>query len=328
MLPNILAWVDRCKSALALAEYEITLSLVEGLEALGLCVADATYQIADIAIRDPSDGSHPDWERTILHELVHVRMGGALGTAPGSEERSALERGVEMMTRVLYKMIKGGATQRAISNAARLCARTIATAREGNEGRMNGARIAEIAMSLGGMDLPEEAKALVTELIGLASGGEPTSEGDELVPEKDPAAAIPSLPADQEKMYRALMGDKNYDTFRANAAQLMKAQQMQLARATLGAALTPHDENVINKLSPEAAAAYVQGLKRGTSKQAVTPGHKPPNEPPVKDNKTVEASTLLKLGESLDGAAGTKRVAIEVLEARAATRKLTIGKVA
>lgn len=317
MLRDVLAWVERCKSFLRLGEYEVTVELDPNLEQLGLCVADPTYQVANMWIRDPSAGDHGDWRRTVLHELVHVRMGGALGTEPGTEERSALERGVEMMTRVLYKMMMAGAPERALAGAASLCARTIETAREGNERSdqmENGARIAEIAMQLGGMELPEDAKPLVTELISLAAGGG-GEVVDPVVPEKD-APPDPMMAADPEgeKMYRKILGDKQVDAIKANAAKIARAQTITLARAELGDRLTPADEAEIAKMPPGEAAAYIKGLKRSTARQAPNGGGSQYRQPAgAEGNQKVDLRAFLKPGEDF-----AKLELTGVLETRAA----------
>jgi len=205
MLEEVKRWIARCASFLRLGEYEIEVALDPNLEPLGSTVCDPTYQMASVILRDPATGAHSDWRRTALHELIHVRMGGSLGTDEGTEERSALERGVEMMTRILYNLIERGADDATLARVARGCARTIETARaaERNGVMGNGARIAEIAMALGGMELPDEAKALVQELIGLASGdgGEPEPMSAEPMDGTDPLAACTP---DEQKAYMAL----------------------------------------------------------------------------------------------------------------------------
>jgi hypothetical protein len=241
-------------------------------------------------------------------------MGGALGTAPGTEERSALERGVEMMTRVLYKMMVAGAPERELSGMARMCARTIETAREGNEWSMSmgdGARIAEIAMQLGGMELPEEAKPLVQELIGLAAGG---GGGDSLMPpEKDPPQdpKDPMMAADPEpdKMYRGLAA--RVDAMNARFTKIERAQIVALARAEMGEKLTPIDEREIAGMAPSEASAYLKGLKRSQSgSKGVAASDAQSHKAPKID--TVDLKSFLKPGEDAE------KVKPEILEVRAA----------
>lgn len=319
MLPEVLAWLDRCKAALRLGEYEITFSLVPEMADLGAAFVDPVYQRADIVIRDPSDGSHPDWKKSLLHEAVHVRNGGALGTAPGSEERAALERGVEMMTRIIYPWIEAGTYRTRIDGIARLCARTVETARMGvHRSDMNGARIAEIALALGGMDLPEEAKALVTELIGLAAGGGDDAGIDPPMKEDPKPDPMMAMAPDEEKAFRKAVGDKTVDALRLNAAKILTAQTITLARTALGPLLTPADEKEIEGMTHAEGAAYLKGLRRASRKASGAPGHRPAAEPPIPD-KEADPSTFLRVGED------PKKVPIELLEVRRALARSAAG---
>lgn len=304
MSDAIRAWFQRCKSILSLGEYEIELALDPGLEDLGRCYSDPTYNAALIELRDPAGGNHADWARSLLHELVHVRMGGSLGTEEGSAERSALERGVEMMTRILYRMITGGASDAAVSRVAAGCARSIKTAREGNATRRspmgNGARIAEIAMSLGGMELPDEAKALVTELIGLASGDENGGgvEPDSVVGKDEP---MPDGidPAKMPPAYREQVKRIAADLAFTERATIMNRAALEVPADVLTVAIKAE----ISKLPPAEARAFISGLKRGA---AARPSPKSATETrrealkPGADVEVDDDSKYLRPGEKLD----------------------------
>lgn len=261
MLEKIRAWFERCRRILALGEYEIAFEVLPDLDAAGVSYVDPVYNNALVQILDPQAGEHADWERTTLHELIHVRMGGSLGTELGTQERAALERGVEMMTRILYRLIKGGASERYVSRVAQGCARSFKmanVARETNRGTMsNGARIGEIAMTLGGMELPEEAKALVQELIGLASGEgpiEPDMKPDNQIDQNQDPAMSPQIVARQKRIDALLAKSETL------AGQSVKRALIATARETLGAACTPAlEKRLLDAASPEIAEALLEG---------------------------------------------------------------------
>lgn len=283
MLDKIKSWYQRCVKLLELNEYEITFETVPGLEDLGRCYSDPTYASALVQIRDPGDGSHPDWPRSTLHELIHVRMGGGLGTEPGSAERASLEHGVEMMTRILYRLIMGGASDADVQRVARGCARTIETARKGTRrsSMINAARIGEIAMDLGAMDLPEEAKALVQELIGLAAGG---GDSGEMPPEKDPAVPAtdpkdPNAPAALPPPMNARLAriDALARKTEARVEARYREELIASARKALGAECTPVFEKKLMSATPEIADAILEGaLSRGAPKPPTTVAEKKP----------------------------------------------------
>ena len=262
MMDEIKSWMQRCVRILKLDEYEIALSLHPTLAALGECVSDPVYQSAVITLRDPAMGNHPDWKRSLLHELIHVRMGGGLGTEPGSEERSALERGVEMMTRILHRMISSGVSDAAISRAAQGCARTLKTAREGTKrGNMDAKRIIEIVSSLSAMaELPEEAKKLVGELAALAVGGDEGAISTADPPMKDAAAGDKAigeaLPMERNALNR--VAQLNAKTL-ARAEASYKTELVKEARSKLGAACTPAFEAKLMASSPEIGEALLEG---------------------------------------------------------------------
>ncbi len=267
------AWVARCKDALGISHWEIKIRLLpivaDNLNALGATPdANLAYESAVIVIKDPRDGSHRDWKRTVLHELLHAASGGTLGTRPGSKERDDLERFIERQTRSIYRLLIAGDAPSL--DAARICFRTAKTAREGGGRSMNKAFLEALA-ALTKMPEFQQLSAEVQDGIfavitaaGMAGGeAAPVSE-----PEGAALAVDPT--ADKEKG----MDDKGY-AMRAQALREATERSLRAAKADaealergafvarIGAelTLTPAQEAKIKTLSVEQARAYVEGLK-------------------------------------------------------------------
>lgn len=266
------AWVARCKAALGISHLEIAMRLVPAIggnqSALGATIdTDTTYETARVLIKDPSFGGHDDWRRTVLHELIHVAMGGTLGTPPESKARADLERFVERQTRALYRLLTAGDAPSL--DAARICFRTAKTAREGGGHSME--QLIKMLMELAGDEsfkaLPPEALAKFQAVISAAAG----LSGEAAPPSAPEGAALAVDPmADKEKG----MDDKAY-ALRVKAMREATEQSMRRAKADaealergafvarIGAelALTPAQEAKIKGLSVDQARAYVEGLK-------------------------------------------------------------------
>lgn len=320
MLPSSIAsWFERCRRLLRLDEFEIELRLDPELPVLGTCVADPTYPTAYIDLLDPSSGAHPDWKRTLLHELIHVRNGGSLGTASGSEERAALERGVEMMTRILYGLIEGDASERRIALTVDMCARTVEAAREGNGMAMDPGKLMDIGASLGALkareDIPEDVKAELDKLqaaLAEAVGAAPPAEETEpVIPDVEKPDTSTAAIGKNEAAFRAAMGDKAFEELKAEGERASRALLIQTARAKLGAALTPAHEKIIMSRSLNEGRAFVEGLclaapRPGTSKPDSTY-----RQAPAKQEAPLKAEDLVKPGED------PKTVSVDVLRVRA-----------
>lgn len=265
-------WVDRCKRALGIGHIEISMRLVPmiaGRESvLGATIDNnKTYETARVLLKDPRLGNHADWRRTVLHELIHIAMGGTLGTAPDSAERSTLETFVERQTRALYKLLTSDNGQ--AFDLARMCFRTAKTAREGGGHSME--QLIKMLMELAGDEsfkaLPPEALAKFQAVISAAAG----LSGEASPPSAPEGAALAVDPtADKEKG----MDDKGY-AMRAQALREATERSLRAAKADaealergafvarIGAelTLTPAQEAKIKGLSVDQARAYVEGLK-------------------------------------------------------------------
>lgn len=267
------AWVARCKDALGISHWEIKIHLLPVVannpDALGATPdANLAYESAVIVIKDPRQGAHNDWKRTVLHELLHAASGGTLGTRPGSKERDDLERFVERQTRSLYRLLTAGDAPSL--DAARICFRTAKTAREGGGQGME--QLIKMLMELAGDEsfkaLPPEALAKFQAVISAAAG---LSGGEASPPSAPEGAALAVDPmADKEKS----MDDKAYamrvQALRAATERNMKAalaDSEALAKnafvARIGAelSLTPAQETKIKGMPVEQARAYVEGIK-------------------------------------------------------------------
>lgn len=276
MREQILAYMRRWIGILRLGdEWEIGLKVDPALAPLGYTKADPRYGVAVVSIRDPAGGQNPDWRRTVIHELLHVRI--PIAAPVNSELCNTLEHSVEMLARVLFKMDSGGADTGAMFRRAHAWARTITTARVGARmSRMgNGKRAMEIVAEAAKMGLKDEAMALITELAGFAVDDAGTDDGSvDPMAASDPAKVDPMLATDPAKatdaMMRTILGD-GYKAFRENvllgaklAADNARAGVIAMARRELGDGadrLTPEDEASLLKRTPSEAAIWLEGRK-------------------------------------------------------------------
>jgi hypothetical protein len=203
----------------------------------------------------------------VLHELIHIAMGGTLGTAPDSAERSTLETFVERQTRALYKLLTSDNGQ--AFDLARMCFRTAKTAREGGGQSME--QLIKMLMELAGDEsfkaLPPEALAKFQAVISAAAG----LSGEASPPSAPEGAALAVDPmADKEKG----MDDKAYAmrlaALRADTEQSMRRAKADaeafekgafVARIGAELALTPAQETKMKGMPVEQARAYIEGLK-------------------------------------------------------------------
>lgn len=264
------AWVARCKDVLGISHWEIKIHFLPMVannpDALGATPdANLAYESAVIVIKDPRQGAHADWKRTVLHELLHAASGGTLGTRPGSKERDDLERFVERQTRSLYRLLTAGDAPSL--DVARICFRTAKTAREGGGNGMNEKLLAALLALAEDPDYQgasEGLKAKITALIMMAQGG-PASEPEGAALAVDPMA-------DKEKG----MDDKAYamrvQALRAATERSLKAAAADAEALEKGAfvarigaelSLTPAQETKIKGMPVEQARAYVEGIKGG-----------------------------------------------------------------
>lgn len=297
MREQILAYMRRWIGILRLGdEWEITLKLDPALKDLGRTEADPAYGRARVELLDPARAAHPDWKRTLIHELLHVRI--PLAAPPGTALCGVIEHSVEMLARILYQMDSTGVAPDVMFRKAHAWARTITTARVGARmSRMgNGKRAMEIIALLAAMKLPEEAMTLVTELGGFAvddGGGTGTATDPMLV--SDPAkGGDPMLTADPGKnaaaMARAILGPDGFKSYQANlilgasmAAENARAGVIAMARRELGDgadALKPEQEGELLKMTPSEAAAalrFAKSRKAAPTSMARADDIRPPN---------------------------------------------------
>lgn len=261
------SWVARCKEAMGIAHWEIKIYFLpivaNNPDALGATPdADLAYESAVIVIKDPRHGGHPDWKRTVLHELLHAASGGTLGTRQGSKERDDLERFIERQTRSLYRLLTAGDAPSL--DAARMCFRMAKAAREGGGNSME--QLIKMIMELAGDEafaaLPPEAKAkfqaVVTAAAALGSGeSAPPSAPEGAALALDPAAD-PKDKKDDFAMRRAAI-DASLKRAAADAAAIEKGAFM--ARLGHELHLTPDQEKRIAAMPVDVARAYAEGLK-------------------------------------------------------------------
>ena len=251
-------WVDRCKRALGIGHIEISMRLVPLIAGRESVLGATIY-----------NNNHTDWRRTVLHELIHIAMGGTLGTAPDSAERSTLETFVERQTRALYKLLTSDNGQ--AFDLARMCFRTAKTAREGGGQSME--QLIKMLMELAGDEsfkaLPPEALAKFQAVISAAAG----LSGEASPPSAPEGAALAVDPmADKEKGMGA--DDKAYamrvQALRAATERSLKAAAADAEALEKGAfvarigaelTLTPAQETKIKGMPVEQARAYVEGIK-------------------------------------------------------------------
>lgn len=279
MREQVLAYMYRWIAILRLGdEWEFELKLTPNLEDLGFTRADPRYGKAEVSLRDPSDGSHTDWRRTVIHELLHVRI--PISAPAESPLCSVIEHSVEVLARILFRMDSSGADSGSMFRQAHAWARTIKTARVGKRTDMgNAKRAMEIMVALATMKVPEEAMTLITELAGFAvddSGEEPSDPMAAAATKQDPMlASDPGKAA--EAMMRIALGDAGYKAYRANialaanmATENARAGVLTMARRELGdgaGKLTPEEEASLLKKSPHDAAQWLEG-RRARPQQA------------------------------------------------------------
>lgn len=261
------SWVARCKEAMGIAHWEIKIYFLpivaNNPDALGATPdANLAYESAVIVIKDPRHGGHPDWKRTVLHELLHAASGGTLGTRQGSKERDDLERFIERQTRSLYRLLTAGDAPSL--DAARMCFRVAKTAREGGGNSME--QLIKMIMELAGDEafkaLSPEAmaklQAVVTAAAALGSGeAAPPSAPDGAALALDPAAD-PKDKKDDFAMRRAAI-DASLKRAAADAAAIEKGAFM--ARLGHELQLTPEQEKKLAGMPVEHARIYADALK-------------------------------------------------------------------
>lgn len=299
MLEQVTAYFRRWIGILRLGdENEIALRLIRGKPDLGECFNDPRYGRAYIELRDPSDGTHPDWKRSTIHELLHVRI--PIAAPENSPLRGAIEHSVEIMSRILFDLDSAGSTPETMYRKAHTWARTIQAA-HGGQKRMkkmaDPAALAALAMDAGAAiaaDPPDVAAMteLLKKLIALAAGGDAEVADPEMG--KDPAAgADPLLVTDPKDpaaaMYRAALGDDGWKQFQTNAQEMARGQIVSMARTAFGDKLLPAHEAELAKMTPREAAIWIKGRKSAPSA-------------PVPDAASMKRQDLRAPADAKDGA--------------------------
>lgn len=267
MRDQVLAYFKRWIGILRLGdENKIEVRIIPGKEDLGECTNDPRYGRAYIELRDPSDGTHPDWKESVIHELLHVRI--PIAAPEGSALRNIVEHSIEIMSRILCAMDGAGSAPETMYRKAHTWARTIETARVGHirMKRMNGKRIVEIAVALAAMELPPEAMELVTELSGLAMGDadaavDNAEMGKDPNVEMDPMLATADAKDPTAAMYRTALGEDGWNQFQKNAQAMARNQIVKMARQAFGDKLTPAQEAELTAMAPRDAAIWIRGRK-------------------------------------------------------------------
>lgn len=265
--PDLDALVREWKPIFGCSDWRITCRYVAALPdamAVARCLPLWKYLEASIEIVDPTTREH-DVEETLVHELGHLPF-APFETVAGSFEEAMEERAVETWARGLIALKRNKApaplqamARRQITSKLVGARMRLATGKARSRMSFDAARFGEIMMELGALpDLPDPAKALISELAGMAAGGGPASEVDAAMKEEPKPGDAATMPMGGAYRQKAdAYAKKRMLIEQGMAADSARAK----ARQQLGARCTPAlEKRLIAMTEPDAIESTVTAI--------------------------------------------------------------------